>query len=285
MGRLFDREVVLNLGGLRIASRSEDGVTKPLLRVQFKVTRSLKREPNTANVSIYNLNPDNRAALQNKGIATIIEAGYADNISQIFSGVLEFGSTTKNGPDFITTVQTSDGGDKYRSARINTSLKGPVKIESVLRTAGEALGLNLGNLKEKIASGSLRSSLQEITSGAVLSGKAEKIFTKVAKKMGYGWSVQDGQIQLLGPNEVIANADAVLLTATNGRTTGLVGSPEPGENGIVKARSLLQPDLMPGRRVKLESREIDGFYRAEKVVFTGDTWGGDWYSDIEAKPL
>jgi hypothetical protein len=285
MGRLFDREVVLNAGGLRIASRSVEGLAQPTLRVQFKVVKSLKRDPNTATVTITNLNGDNRAALQEKGIPTILEAGYVDNVSQIFAGVLQFGSSVKNGTDFLTTIQTGDGGDKYKTARINTSLKGPVDIKSVLQTAGEALGLNLGNLREKISQGSLRPALQEMTEGVVLSGKAEQVFTRIAKQMGYSWSIQDGQIQLLAPNEVIATSDAVLLTAVDGRSTGLIGSPEPGEKGIVKARSLLQPDLLPGRKVQIQSREIDGFFRVEKAVFTGDTWGSDWYSDIEAKPL
>jgi hypothetical protein len=253
--------------------------------VQFRATRSRSKEPNTATITIYNLNENHRSELQEKGIPTVLEAGYADNVSQIFSGALEFGSSVKTGPDILTTIQTDDGGKEYKNARINTSLKGPVDMGAILQTAGEALGLNLGNLREKVANGSLRSALQEMTEGVVLSGKAEQVFTRIAKQMGYSWSTQDGQIQLLEPNETIASSDPILLTASGGKSTGLIGTPEPGEKGFVKARSLLQPDLLPGRRVKIESLKIDGFYRIEKVVFTGDTWGGDWYSDIEAKPL
>lgn len=284
MSRLIDREVVLNIGGLRIASRAIQGEALPILRVQFKVVRALRKDPNTADIVVYNLNKTNRSAMQEKNIPTTIEGGYRDNVSQVFGGVLQFGGTVKNGEDWVTTIQSSDGGQKYKSARINVGFKGPVTIEKVLETAGEALGINLGNLKEKVREGGLRSALKEFTNGKVLSGKAEQIFTKIAKSAGYSWSVQDGQIQLLGPKEVI-DERAVVLSSIDGRSTGLVGSPEPGEKGFVKVRALLQPNLLPGRKVQVQSREVDGFYRIEKGVYTGDTWGGDWYADLEVKPL
>jgi hypothetical protein len=284
MPRLFDREVVINAGGLRIASRSLTGTVKPTLRVQFKIVRALKKDPNTGEIIIYNLNKDNRVRLQEKNIPTTVEAGYVDNVSQIFGGVLQFGSNVKQGTDWVTTIQTGDGGDIYKKARINTSLKGPTSMGELLNIAGEALGLKPGNLQEKVRDGSLRAELQEIVGGRVLSGSAEKVFSRIAKAMGYGWSIQNGQIQLLGPRETIDNR-ATVLKVVDGVTTGLIGSPEPGEKGVVKARALLQPDLVPGRKVQIISKEVNGFFRAEKVIFTGDTWTGDWYSDIEAKPL
>ena len=64
----------------------------------------------------------------------------------------------------------------------------------------------------------------------------------------------------------------------------MVGSPQPGENGIVEVRALLIPQLSPGRVVALSSRETSGFYRVEKVTYQGDTRGQDWYADLELKP-
>ena len=281
MGRLFGREVVLNVAGTRIASRTlQQNEVKTVLRVGFSVVRDLKKNPNTVDVTIYNLRKDTRTRLQTKNLPTRLEAGYIDNVSQIFSGDLQYGNSLRNGPDWITTLQSGDGNRQYKSARINTSFKGPISPGQVLRRVGQALGLNLGNLTEKADKGSLRASLKQF-GDIVLSGKAEQELTKITKSMGYSWSIQDGQLQLLEPNETIKTADPVLLT--NG--TGLVGSPEAGEDGVVSARSLLQPDLLPGRRVRIQSREIDGFFRVEKVTFSGDTWARDWYSDIEAKPL
>lgn len=283
MTELFRREVSLNIGGTLIRTRlGADRQAAPILKLAFKVVRSTKKEPNTAEISIHNLSPDNRVAFQTKDIEAELDAGYIDNVSQIFKGRLDFAENKLSGRDWITTLQTTDSGKPFRAARINTSIKGPAQIGDVLRAAGDALGINVGNIAEKIQSGSIRGALTEFTNGIVLSGKAEQVFDKVVKSMGYSWSIQDGQLQILGPAETVG-ADAVLLTPG----TGLIGTPEAGEKGFVKARSLLQPDLIPGRKVKIESKndDVNGFFRAEKCVFVGDTWGNDWYVDVEAKPL
>ena len=47
----------------------------------------------------------------------------------------------------------------------------------------------------------------------------------------------------------------------------------------------MQPETLPGRKVKIESEEIDAFFRVDKVVFAGDTWAPDWYSDLELSPV
>jgi hypothetical protein len=98
--------------------------------------------------------------------------------------------------------------------------------------------------------------------------------------MGYSWSIQDKEIQILGPLDTVGGKVITLEVGT-----GLIGSPQVGEKGIVKVRSLLQTDLLPGRGVKILSRLIDGFFRIEKSTFEGDTWGQAWYVDLECKPI
>jgi hypothetical protein len=269
------------LGGVRIATR-ELGTEeiKPILKVEFNVERTLKKEPNTADVVIYNLSKDSRAAVQEKGIETTIEAGYVGTSSQIFAGQLEFGSSIREGTDWVTTLQTADGSNNFRSQRINVSFKGGVSAGEVLQAAAEALGLDLGNIRDKANRGTIRGKLEKFAKGNVLSGKASVELDKIVKAFGLEWSIQDGELQLLEPNETI-DQDFILLSPG----TGLVGSPEPGEDGVVNATSLLQPNLIPGKGVDLQSREIDGFFRVQKANWTGDTWGSDWFTELELKPL
>ena len=176
---LFDRDLVLNVGGLRIASRLSDQTREKLglqaeevatiLKATFKVVRSRKKEPNKAEISIYNLKADNRAALQERNQPTTIEAGYKNNISQIFGGDLEFAQNRQDGRDWITTLQAGDSSQAFKAARVNTSMKGPAAIGDVLRTAAKALGIGEGNLEETISNGSLRGDLTEFVNGIVLS--------------------------------------------------------------------------------------------------------------------
>jgi hypothetical protein len=254
----------------------------PILRVGFKVERTLSREPNACEIQIYNLNKDHRSKFQKKEIPITLEVGYVGNIFQIFSGNLSKAQNRLDGRDWVTTIQVGDGNTEFRSARINQSIKGPAKIGDVLKAAAESFGLDLGNVSEKASQGSIRGKISEFVNGIVLSGKSEQQLDKVLKPMGYTWSIQDGEIQLLGPNETIGNTVALLTSST-----GMIGTPEAGENGFVKTRALIQRDLSPGYRFKIESRniEVNGFYRVEKSTYVGDTWGGEWYVDIEGKPL
>lgn len=281
---------MINVGGLRIASRLKDETREKLgfgdedlsniLKVTFGVTSTIKKDPNSAELQIYNLNEDSRTALQKRGQQTTIEAGYVSNRSIIFGGVLEYSTSVYNGTDWITTLQTSDGTDNIKSKRINKSLKGPAKVGDVLRVAAEAMGLKPGDLKTAIARGSVRGNLSEFTNGIVLSGKADKVLDSVAKSMGYFYSIQNGQLMLLAPGDSNGSTATVIS-----QETGMAGSPEPGDDGFVNVRTLIQPNLLPAYRVKVESRSANGFFRIERVDYSGDTWGDDWHADLECSPL
>ncbi len=113
-----------------------------------------------------------------------------------------------------------------------------------------------------------------------LSGKVSKLLDKYVTSAGYQWSIQDGQLQVLAPDETLLDMITILSSVT-----GLVGSPEQSEKGIIKARSLLQPSIIPGRRVTVFSKMITGSYKATKASIFGDTWGTDWYTEFEGKPV
>ncbi len=278
---IFDRDLVLTVGSTEIRMR-QPGVDQPAptLRVQFRVTRTNKREPNEAQVTLYNLSRQTRVAMQEKDIPTRIVCGYVNDTHQIFLGDLDYSRSTRQGTDWVTTLQSSDGGQKIRKSRVNVSLRGPAKVTDALRAAADALGLEAGNLRQKIQEGGVRKTFDEFTQGIVLSGKADQQLDKIVRSLGLTWSSQDGQLILLGPNETISQQARVL-----GPRTGLVGSPEPGDDGRVRCRSLLLPDLTPNNRVKVESEEINGFFKVEKTTYTGDTWGNDWYADLELIPV
>jgi hypothetical protein len=50
------------------------------------------------------------------------------------------------------------------------------------------------------------------------------------------------------------------------------------------AQSLLQPKIMPGRSVLLQSERATGTYRVVRVVHRGDTHGANvWHSELELR--
>ncbi len=281
MSELFNRDISVQVGTTLITSRSgEDDVTRPTLRMAFKIEKTLKVEPSTADLTIWNLAERTRAKFQTEKESVIIEAGYVGNRSQIFSGDLSYGASSRQGTDWITKFQAGDGETKYRSARINESFKPGVTLKAIFKKLAKATGLGLGNIIKKADAGDFRGALTEATSGSVLSGNAVTELDKFIKSLGFEFQIRDGQLEALRTAETTEDT-AIRLTLEN----GLIGSPELGDKGVVKARSLLQGGLFPARKVEIIASGVDGFFKVRRVLHTGDTWGGGWYSDIEAAPL
>lgn len=281
MGDLFNRDFSINLGGTLIEPNSADGKIAPILRVSFKVEKSLESDANSAEVTVYNLRENTRGLLSQANIETVLEAGYVGDRHVIFRGKLDYGATVRNGPDWVSTFESTDGGKELRESRINVSFKS-VSVQEAMRQAANALGLDLGNLESKIAGGNVRGALQQLANGLVLSGPARGQFDKLTRSFGFRWSIQNEEIVLLKEGDDVLDPNQAIVLNPD---TGLVGSPQAGDKGIVSARALLVPQLQPGRKVRIEAALVDGFFRVERSVFTGDTWGPDWFVDIEAAPL
>ncbi len=280
MSKLFNKDIKVTIGTVEISSRStDDDVARPTLRMSFGVEQQLKGEPNTAEISIWNLSEDTRSRIQ-ESVQTIIEAGYVGETSRIFSGDMSFSATTKQGPDAITSFEAADGENAYRSARINKSFKGGVTLATLLKEAAKSMGIGLGNVLKKADEGDFRGALEEFTNGEVLSGKSSDVLDRLTETAGLDWQINDGQIQFFKTDETTEDT-AIRLTMEN----GLIGSPEFGEKGEIMARSLLQGGLFPGRKIEIISRDVDGFFKIHKATHTGDTHGNDWYTDIEARAL
>ena len=140
------------------------------------------------------------------------------------------------------------------------------------------LGIGYGDSFNKLAN-PLRK-LVIFKKGIVVEGKVSKLLDKYVSGAGYQWSIQDGVLQVLAPSETTLETVYVLNAAS-----GLIGSPEKGEDGTVKAVSLLQGGIRPGRRIQLDSAMVQGTFKIERVIHHGDTWGKDWYTEVEAKPI
>jgi len=295
---LFNRDFEMTVGSQKISIQTIDSITKqitPSLRVAFAVEKSGNRDPNLASVEIYNLSEANRKVLlagsdlaatsRKAGLIydwpLVIEAGYAGNRAQIFSGDIVRADSKLGDTDWVTTIEAEDGGKSYRSARLDPPLTfGPgTPVLTVLTALATALGVGLGNSAAHFALGSQRGYLN-FDHGVALTGKVSKLLDKYVTSAGYHWSIQDGQLQVLSQDETLLDSITILSSLT-----GLVGSPESGEKGVIEARSLMQPSIRPGRLVTIISKALNGKYKATKCSYFGDTWGADWYTEFEGTPI
>jgi len=290
MTDLFNRDFALKIGAWSLDTREkstpiiEDGVSKTTLAVDFMIEKTLAKEPNLATVTLYNLNPHNRKILADSvkpNLPTVlpvsIEAGYVGARELIFIGDITVASSNHEGTKWITKIEASDGGTKYRSKRFSKSFGPGAMLPAIMTEVVGAYGIGPGNLFETIIANTR--GLQVYYKGVVVEGRISDILDHFLCSMGFTWSIQDGQIQVLHPGKPNFEP-AVFLNPSS----GLVGSPEVGEKGKVTGRSLLQGSIRPGRRVVIESSSVSGTFVIEKASYRGNTAGNDWYVDFDAKP-
>lgn len=273
--RLFKRAVQLTL-----AKPSGAATVIRDLRVTFSIEKNLKKDPNTCKISVYNLAPQSRALVQVKPLTILLEAGYDGDVKRIFQGDLRYAESTHLGVSWQTSMQWADGDRAYRTARVSRAFKAGVSSRAMLSECAKSLGLILP------ASASARSELDTITeAGEALQGSAHEEFTRILAKHGLHWSIQDSKIQILRDGE--ARPDEALPVS---QTTGLIGNIEygaptkPGHPRLLKFKTLLYPELVPGRKVQVTTSGsgINGIFAVQRVVHTGDTHGDEWQSEVEA---
>jgi hypothetical protein len=274
MTQLFNRKVAVEVGALRV----ED------LRVAFKVEKTAKVDLNTAEVQIYNLAEQTRRAIQTKHAPVRLIVGYGGELEMIFSGDVEKVTHTKNGTDWVSKVVADDGAVAARTKRLAKGYGAATKAEVVLVDAIKAAGLALGNAMEAMKTATKTGTtvaLNEYAKGFAVAGQAVDVAAKIARSQGYDFSIQNGTAQLVRRNGVVDNVHVMVLS----EGTGLIGTPEVGEKGVIKARALIRQRLIPGHKVRLESKVATGFFRVNKTTFTGDTHGTDWYAELELQVL
>jgi hypothetical protein len=281
MGRLFERRAILTVGkGSGEAIRIDNRATNGALDFSFNVTRTLKKDPNKAEIRIFNLNQTTRSRITSlKRIPVELEAGYDDDPTLIFRGNLREARTERNGPDIITIVSGEDGGDKARTARINRSFGRGAAFRDVVEKIAADLGLGLGNIS-KISADSMRGVSNKFAGGVSFQGNAGEELERILASANLEYSIQDGNLQILELGKPLPGVTKKLTPET-----GVIGSPTRGTDGLVTVEIMMVEDLFPGRLVPIETQEVEGNFKIETANYIGDTAGPQWGMKIECREV
>jgi hypothetical protein len=274
---LFDRIAILRVGpnggdGKEFRSQiTSQDPTKPVtegFRIGFRIEKDTSSTVNKAEVRIYNLAEASRGYAEKTAKVVELLAGYGSTPKVIFRGDIGRCISTKEGSDVITKFEIGDGMVAYQQSRLDLSFKAGTTIKDIFDSLVGALGLTKGDQANIPNKTFLR--------GLSLSGPARDHLDYLTQKFGLEWSVQNGAVQIVQKNST--TSETAFLLSPN---TGLIGSPNKKIIGV-EVLSLLQPDLNPGRLIQIQSKLVNGNFRAEKVVHEGDTVDLPWYTRVEA---
>lgn len=261
------------------------GILKHEMKISFNVTKGISSSANTADIDIYNLTESHRNAIGKELDEVTLEAGYApptggSNVGIIFKGNIRDVSHKRSGEDIITSISCGDGDKALRKGVINKSYPKNTPVKTVVEDIYKELekeGVKRGewkfpddmepNFKRPYAAcGSCARELNTI-------GRGKKFY----------WNIQNGTMEII-PGDGFIGQVAVISPET-----GMIDTPTITDNGV-RVSTLLNPEIRPNHRVKVESSVIEmnaanGIYRVTECTFSGDNRDGDFRVDVTGEAV
>ena len=288
----FGRKVQIALG-----DASGNALEFSEFKCTFRVRRGDYQNPNSCDLTIYNLSDTTASQIQNEFTQLAIQAGYEDNYGLIFRGTIK---QVRKGryqqKDSYVAVTAADGDEAYNFSTMALSIAAGATpndaIQAFLASMAKQ-GVVSGYMPSFPGSGSVR--------GRVYFGMAKDELRAFADNYDCAWSIQDGALTFIPLTSYVPGSIPLLSS-----TTGLIGVPEQTQNGI-HMRLLLNPALRIGQLVKLDNASAvnryrygldiasqaannliatsiktnaDGLYYVMVADHSGDTRGNEWYTDL-----
>lgn len=266
MAALFGRVVVVEFvrDGDVVASVRD-------LQCEFSVELSDTSEPNRCTATLYNLAEGTIKAAQAEGTLIRLTAGYIGSERVIFEGGIAKTRRGRGAADQSFTVTAFDGGTVRSQTMVSQSFASEVTATDLIDEIATVLGYSV------IVLGSPPALSYPL--GYVLSGSAGAALDTIVASIGARWSAQNSTIVVVHGTGADDGPPPLVSVGT-----GMIGSPEiTDEDSSVDVRSLLLPDLTPGRRFRIESRDVTGAFIARKVTHAGSLYGPDFTTTVSGE--
>lgn len=277
---------------MTIGRRGEEAKILRDVRIVFNVDKTEGKDPNTAQVEIYNLSEKTRNIIKKREekdtLFIILNAGYIDGDGEelVFTGNVKTIVHQIDKPEIVTVITANDGDNALFNTKLSLSHGAGVSGDTILHQILKAIPISSNFPTLTVPD-------KAYANGFAFAGLAKDALTKVTKFLDLNWSIQNNEIRLI-PFDGDDKTRAVSLSPE----TGLIGSPERLTASTRKAKglskkdkpgwkftSLLSPKINPTGKIAVQSREI-----VEQTTFTvftvthkGDTHGGEWNTVTEVR--
>lgn len=284
MAELFHRSFRVTVGDVEFESVD---ALRPL-EFSFSVQRDKTITPNNVNLLFYNLSEERRDALGEaggqEGVTVRLEAGYGQDVGQLFFGVLRKVQSWRKGGTWMTQLSGGDEEKNLTTSRFNASFKKGSPVTSLVSALVKTLKVDPGNLPEVLETLQVDGFL---TGGSVhkksisYNGDTATILESVLRSCGYEWSIQDGAFRAAKVGFPSQPGKGPLLTPQ----TGLLDTPTLDKDGKLVCKALLNVDLIPGKVFRVQSSRVEGNFLCEKTVHKGESGDSNmWQVEILATP-
>jgi hypothetical protein len=227
--------------GLHIIGAHNEG-----LHVEATVEKTIRHTPNTADITIINLDPESEHKVLQEYDDIIVSAGYEGAVLLIFRGNIKHAVAYWDQGARKVDIQAADGDKDYRTA----------VMQSVVRSDAEAVQAALRAMPNT-KPGHIKTGDKRRIRAKVISGAARDVLHQVAADNDANWSIQDGALQIVESTGVLPT-EAIVMN----EQTGLIGAPELSDKGI-RVTSHLNPYvaingklLLNNDNIKIETKQL-----------------------------
>lgn len=281
---LFGRAWTLDIGApnqTKATRYGNVGSNPAPIRISFDIDKNMTGTSNKSKITLTNLSPELRSNIT-KGYLLKLQAGYLANIDVLFVGNAFLVKNTRSGPDIMTEIDCGDGEGAITYCKLNKTYAGPqVPIWQILSDCAKAMeattDLSPSGIQAGIALGIPNVYYPSFTA----EGPVRKTLNRLLKPAGLEWNIQNGKLNIV-PIVAHLGQQAQLVSPD----TGLIQIPSVDKSGTTFT-ALLNPRLVPGALVKLDSQEtnLSGYYKIRTSKFTGDSYGTSWEVACECTAL
>ena len=257
------------------------------LALNFKAVKTISKEPNVAEIGIYNLSVESQNALMGGGIVQL-SAGYADtNDIVILGSITSTSFTIEPSGDRLTTISTLAN---LVSKTVGNTL---IKLEMGSGSSTTQIVQKLTDHIKNNVKGVKVTKYQILTpkiykSGISSIGDVFQLLDVYLSDIGYIYFIDNGSL-----NIVKNTGTTTIPIAEISEDSGMIGAPKPvlatdddGKSRIgIDFETILNPNLNIGGRVRIMSKvnkQVNLLYRIESLEHQGNSHAGVWKTKVKA---
>ena len=240
------------------------------LGIAFELRLESQPDSSPSNIKIYNLARDTERRIE-KGQALSLYAGYGmdQNLDLLHQGEIVRVEQERTGLERITMLQLGNPKQTQITGAIYfRGKRGLTPLRDIVAELVATMDLTLGSTND----------LPDVRiENYSYGGKAAEALTRLLRPRGVEWYVENEEVLFASGQAASSTLPEFLLN----EAAGLIGSPSRTENGA-RAKMLLTNLIRRNQRVRIKSELVTGLFKANVITHKGDTWGGEWITEIEA---
>jgi hypothetical protein len=263
------------------------------LEISFDVLLRSDRKPNTAEITIYEIDTNIQNLFSEEMQYIEFHAGWGKTPVLIFAGHVRNVIHNNTGTETSTTIFASENLNEFVNAKFDRSFAKGTDIQTIIDAVVKKMGLpNESNVMI----------LTKTTKSWHFTGACSDVLDELARDWDFDWEILNGKVELTLPDTpIMSNPKAVVI---NDKVT--LDSPKIKVNiknnkkvvRVVTFKSMLIPSIRPKRYVSItapntnfelsnpyetvEMKKLQGIYVVDNVRFFGMNTRGDYTAEVEA---